>query len=244
MIQFDKRPALLDRPDNVSKCGILRSACERVKMNRIIVKAGSSWKPEGYPRPQMTQMILFLNIGGYVMTDSAAFNIKEPALFVPEFDKESITICAGKEDLHCIQIISSMNEEDCNQINKSHMVFPRFRPFAQAWEHTMNTISAPDSNTRAFVLIENRKLGANNMGIFRSEGTAGAKVEEDMLPTYDQFIIGLEVCDCTLTVNGEDAKLEAGDIAFVPKSAVFSFRCSNTGMIHHVWYTLNRAYDA
>lgn len=40
MIQFDKRPALLDRPDNVSKCGILRSACERVKMNRIIVKAG------------------------------------------------------------------------------------------------------------------------------------------------------------------------------------------------------------
>ena len=29
MIQFDKRPALLDRPDNVSKCGILRNACER-----------------------------------------------------------------------------------------------------------------------------------------------------------------------------------------------------------------------
>ena len=89
-------------------------------------------------------------------------------------------------------------------------------------------------NRRMGVVVRYDALDADLDALRDKTKAAAAKVEEDMLPTYDQFIIGLEGCDCTLTVNGEDAKLEAGDIAFVPKGAVFSFRCSNTGMIENI----------
>ena len=246
MILIDKGSArqqgVLEEP--VRSVPILNGACGRVRISRCTVRAGADWTPELYPRPGVTQMLLFLNAGGYVTTPAQAFPITEHSLFVPEFDKEAFTVHAGAQALRCIQIVSQMNEEDCSQIKKSHMVFPRFRPFSQAWEHTMRPIDAPDSNTRGFVLIENRKLGANNMGILRSDRPGASRVEESALEAYDQFIIGLEGADCTMFVRDEQAPFRQGDVAFIPKGAAFRFQCGPEGRIHHVWYHLNRAYDA
>lgn len=228
---------------DVLRTPVLESACDRVQMTRYIVKAGTAWQPDLYSRPQVTQMILFLGGKGYVTTETRAFNITEPALFVPEFDKEAVTVKAVGEDLECLQIVSRMNEEDCNQINKSHMVFPKFKPFSEAWENTMNTIDAPDSNMRAFVLIENRKLGANNMGIFCSAGPGSSRTLEDKLPAYDHFVIALDGADYLLTAGGETVEIKAGDAAYIPKQTPFAFSCKENGKIHHVWYSLNRAYD-
>lgn len=246
MILIDKGSArtLGVLADPVQSIPILDGACDRVRVSRCTVRAGADWTPELYPRPGVTQMLLFLNAGGYVTTPTQAFSITEPALFVPEFDKEPFTVHAGEHMLHCIQIISQMNAEDCNQIKKSHMVFPRFRPFSQAWEHTMRPIDAPDSNTRAFVLIENRKLGANNMGILRSDRPGASYVEQTTLEAFDQFVIALEGADCTMCVQEEEVHLRQGDVAFIPKGVPFRFRCGPEGRIHHVWYHLNRAYDA
>ncbi len=223
---------------------VLAGVCDRVRLDRCTVQAGADWRPELYPRPGVTQMILFLEPGGYVTTPTQAFSIQEPTLFVPEFDKTPFTIHAGAQALPCIRIVSRMNEEDCNQIQKSHMVFPRFRPFSQAWEHTMRPIDAPDSNMRAFVLIENRKLGANNMGILHSARPGASRVEQSVLEAFDQFIIGLEGADCELSVREESVRFRQGDVAFIPKGAPFRFQCGSEGRIHHVWYHLNRAYDA
>lgn len=242
MIQFSKKSAGKQQGP-VEEVPVLEGVCNRAQLFRCTVQAGCVWKPTLFPRPAVTQMFLFLGTGGYVATPAQAFNITEPSLFVPDFDEEEVSIHAGNRPLECIRIVSRMNEEDCNQIGKSHMVFPRFRPFSQAWEHTMHSIDAEGSNTRAFVLIENRKLGANNMGLFRSAQPGASKVAEDMLPTYDQFILCLEQASCTLWVDEEEIALSEGDIAYIPHGSGFRFGCGPDGCIHHVWYALNRAYD-
>lgn len=238
MIDISKKTA-----QGTNKEEILAGSCDRAAVVRHTITAGASWKPELYPRPEITQMLLFLKGSGYVMTETKAFNICEPALFVPDFDKEPVTVKAVGEDLECLQIISRMNPEDCRQLNKSHMVFPRFRPFSQAWEHTMNIIDGPDSNVSGYVLIENRKLGANNMGIFRSKVPGKSKIDKDCLPTYDQFVIGLAGANCILEADSEQTELKEGDVAFIPRNTEFGFASGENGMIHHVWFTLNRAYD-
>ena len=238
MIQIDK----MCKENNVSSIPLLEGSCDRVSLSRVEVRPGNMWEPELYPFPETTQMILFLRGKGYVAADIKAYNICGPALFVPGFDREKVRVSAAGGPLVCLRIVSRMNEEDCAQIKKSHMVFPRFRPFSQAWEHTMNTIDDPGSNTRAFVLIENRKLGANNMGIFRSEPGI-AKINADILPAYDQFVIGLEGACCTLYAGNESAAFGEGDVAFIPRNTEFRFDCGESGRIHHLWYSLNRAYD-
>lgn len=242
MIQVSKKSAG-NQQGPVEEVPVLAGACDRAELFRCTIQAGYAWKPPLFPRPAVTQMFLFLGAGGYVATPTQAFSITEPSLFVPDFDREEVAIQAGSQPLECIRIVSRMNEEDCNQIGKSHMVFPRFRPFSQAWEHTMRTIDAEGSNTRAFVLIENRKLGANNMGLFRSARPGASEVAEDMLPTYDQFIFCLEQAGCTLWVEEEETALREGDIAYIPHGSRFRFGCGPDGRIHHVWYALNRAYD-
>lgn len=222
---------------------ILEGICDRAAVYRCTLKAGCSWQPALYAWPKTTQMFLFLNAGGYITTERQAFPITEAALFVPAFDREMVTVRAGQDDLVCIRIVSQMNEEDCDQLRKSHMIFPRFRPFSQAWEHTMRSIDDPGSHVRGFVLIENRKLGANNMGLLDSQRPGAAFVAESVLPTYDQFVIALEGAGCILGAGGEESRLQAGDIAFIPRNTPFRFRCGEDGRIHHIWFCLNRAYD-
>ncbi len=238
MIYMNKKPV-----EKTERDEILAQVCDRVRLIRHTIKKGTFWTPELYSRPKTTQMLLFLDGSGYVKTETAAYNISEPALFVPEFDKETVTVKAVEEDIECMEIISQMNPEDCNQINKSHMVFPRFRPFSQAWEYTMDIFDSPEANAAGYVLIENRKLGANNMGILRSKTVGKSKISKDCLPTYDQFVIGLSGASCMMKVNEEEVKLEEGDVAFIPKGTEFEFSSGEEGMIHHIWFTLNRAYD-
>lgn len=243
MIMIDRDFAGGQETEPVKIQTVLDGACDRVQVSRCTLRPGADWTPELYPHPAVTQMLLFLDPSGYVTTAGQAFPITSPALFIPEFDRDPFTVHAGGKTLRCIRIVSQMNQEDCEQIKKSHMVFPRFRLFSQAWEHTTRTIDAPDSNTRGFVLIENRKLGANNMGILRSARPGTSRVAQDTLKTYDQFIIGLEGADCELSVGEEQVRLQQGDIVYIPQDTPFRFQCGPEGRIHHVWYHLNRAYD-
>ena len=215
----------------------------RVTIRRVRIPAGEEWLPELFDGPEMTQMILFLSGTGWICTDSRAFEIREPALFVPYFDREQVKVRAVREPLAAVQIISRMNKEDQAWIRKSHMVFPNFRPFSQAWEHTMNTISGPGANLRGFMLIENRKLGANNMGIFCSAVPGASTAGEDTLPCYDHYVIAMDSAVFTVRAGGDTAKLKEGDIAMIPAQTPFSFSCSEDGRICHVWFSLNRAYD-
>ena len=100
-----------------------------------------------------------------------------------------------------------------------------------------------ETNVCGFILIENRKYGANNMGFFISEKPGPCKTREDSQIAYDQYVIAMEGADFSLTMDDETVDMREGDIALIPRTHKFTFSCGQEGKIHHVWYSLNRAYD-
>lgn len=221
---------------------ILEEASDRAVLTRVKLGAKAVWYPELVQRPKMTHILLFTNGTGYVAVGGTAYNITGPARFIPDFDKEKVTVQAGSEGLECIEIKAAQNSENAIQINKSHLVFPDFRPFSRAWECNMANIGN-DTNVRGFILIENRKYGANNMGFFVSAASGPCKTLKDSQIAYDQYVIAMEGADFSLTVDNETIAMKEGDIALIPRNHEFTFSCGEEGKIHHVWYSLNRAYD-
>lgn len=223
---------------------VLENACERIQTTRCTVAAGSVWKPERFAYQKGVQIFVFLNATGFVHTDKQAFQITGPAAFVPNYDKEPFEIHAGAADLECIRIVGDMNDEDCRQDSKNHMIFPRFRLLADGWEHTTRQLLAENANTRAFVTIENRKLGCcYNMEYYTSAKPGAAFIDEMHWLTYDQWFIALPDADFTFSAEGESAAVKGGDIVFIPKMTDFSICCGEKGKINFACFLLNRAYD-
>ena len=220
---------------------MLQGVCDRARLQRIALAPGQSLPLPSFPYPQVTRMYLLLATDGFVRSGNQALPLTEPALFVPSSSLPA-SLQAGDSPMAVWAVETDMNEEDQNQLGKSHMVFPRFRPLSQAWEHTMRPLSQ-GCGTQGFVLIENRKLGANNMGLLRSQPGAEARVAPFTLPTYDHFFFALEDCDCTLLSGPSSAPLLGNTAAFVPHGEPVSLSCGPEGRIHLVWLTLNRAYD-
>lgn len=246
MIQIYKSKESVDEKQQITEVRveeILPGACDRASVKQVFIPSDGQWNPEVFSWPENTQMILFISGSGYVATGSKAFNITKPALFVPDYDRYPIHIQAGREGLKLIQIVSRMNPEDCKWIQKSHMVFPKFKNFEDAWEVDMRVVNSPGCNSHCYLLIENRKLGANNMGIFESDEGKSSMVLEGPQPTYDQFAIALEGENCILTSDGREDIFAAGDVAFIPHGDPVGFKANEKGKIHHVWFTLNRAFD-
>ena len=229
-------------PGDVTEQNVETGALDRVKMRRVVLGPGAVWEPVLTVRPKQTQILLFTEGSGYVAAGGRAFNIDGPARFVPDFDREEVTVRAGEKGLSLIEIVADQNPEDSAQINKSHMVFPNFRPLSEAWECRMGSIR-PDSNLSAFILIENRKLGANNMGYFRSTKTGASYTEPDTLKVYDHFVIALPGADFTVKAGTQVCDVKENSVVFIPHGTPFSFSCGEEGRINHVWSSLNRAYD-
>ena len=227
----------------VSRCNIMEEACERIKMERVIVRAGTCWKPKCYPYGEALQWLLIQSGEGYIATDTQAFPIEESALYVVDFDRESFRIQAGKTQLELVRVVSRMIDIDRCQIGKSHMIFPRFRPLSQAWGFTMHAINDSDSNLKASVLIENRKLGSHNMNRLCSKGAGAAHANPDCLEKYDQWCIAMPGADFTFHIDEKELLVREGDVVFIPHGGRFSSRCGDTGKIDYVFFTLSRAYE-
>ena len=228
----------------VSEKEILENSCDRLKITRCILKAGTSWNPEKYAYGKGIQIFVMLNATGYIYTDTQTFNVTEPSIFVPNFDRENFCICAGGKDQEIIRIAGNFSERDSIEIGKSHLMFPRFRLLSAGWEHTTRETIKEGANVRAFVLIENRKLGSYNMGHYMT-GSEGVSSDfcDNCLPTYDQWCIGVNNADFTVTVNGETEKVGSGDMAFIPRGSHYSYSSTPEGKLDMIWFMLNRAHD-
>lgn len=138
---------------------ILPGSCPRLEISRCFIKAGHVWAPQKYAYQDKVQIFVLLHATGFVLTGTQAFNVTDSAVFVPNFDREDFEIHAGSKDQEIIRIIGNFSERDVLEIGKSHLIFPRFRLVKDGWEYTTRETTKPNANTRAFVLIENRKLG-------------------------------------------------------------------------------------
>lgn len=222
---------------------VLPGVCPRVRTERVVVPAGATWAPELYAPHTYIQILLVQSGSGYIATPSQAYNLEGSAVFVPDFDREPVTVVAGRQAVELLRIVGDMIEVDHLQLGKSHLIFPRFRPLAKGWEYTARPLTLDGAGARGFVLIENRKLGCYNMGYISSFGKGAATVGKTALAQYDQWCIAMPGADFTLTAGGQQASMAAGDVAFVPKGTEFCSACGAAGRIDYVWLHLSRAYE-
>ena len=177
--------------DGLSRVEILPGACKEMKAFKCVLKAGSFWKPELYAYKDRTQFFAFVTATGFITTETCSYNITGPANFVPNYDAETITIHAGKQDLEFYQFIGLMNQYDIDRMDYIHIELPRFRLFKDAWRYTEGFTGGIGSTCISHMVMEHRYLGRYSMGwnIGAGPSVIGQHTHDDL----EQWYFGKDV---------------------------------------------------
>ena len=101
--------------NGVSRVSILEGAYKDATVERISLQPGADFSAELYTREQHNQVFLITAGKGYIVTPRRVFNITEVSVFVPDFDKESVTFhCAAdaKETMEIVHFVTELNDYD------------------------------------------------------------------------------------------------------------------------------------
>ena len=115
--------------NGVSRVSILEGAYKDAAVERISLQPGADFSAELYTREQHNQVFLITAGKGYIVTPRRVFNITEVSVFVPDFDKESVTFhCAAdaKETMEVVHFVTELNDYDKTCLKEAHMSLPRF----------------------------------------------------------------------------------------------------------------------
>ena len=124
--------------NGVSRVSILEGAYKDATVERISLQPGADFSAELYTREQHNQVFLITAGKGYIVTPRRVFNITEVSVFVPDFDKESVTFhCAAdaKETMEIVHFVTELNDYDKTCLKEAHMSLPRFRGVSGAWHY-------------------------------------------------------------------------------------------------------------
>ena len=112
-IQISKRKDIIfNYHEGYDSIEVLKDACTEARFYRCSLLPGNSVKPELFSTLEHTQIFLFMEGDGYVVTPRKGFNIDDKfAVFVPDYDSEPFEIvCASdsKKPLEYIHIITEV----------------------------------------------------------------------------------------------------------------------------------------
>ena len=150
--------------NGVSRVSILEGAYKDATVERISLQPGADFSAELYTREQHNQVFLITAGKGYIVTPRRVFNITEVSVFVPDFDKESVTFhCAAdaKETMEIVHFVTELNDYDKTCLKEAHMSLPRFRGVSGAWHYKEDFTGA---DIQQMMLLEHRNLGRLSMG--------------------------------------------------------------------------------
>ena len=145
--------------NGVSRVSILEGAYKDATVERISLQPGADFSAELYTREQHNQVFLITAGKGYIVTPRRVFNITEVSVFVPDFDKESVTFhCAAdaKETMEIVHFVTELNDYDKTCLKEAHMSLPRFRGVSGAWHYKEDFTGA---DIQQMMLLEHRNLG-------------------------------------------------------------------------------------
>ena len=95
--------------DGYARVPVLEGEFDQAHFAHCALQPGCSITPEVYSVTEHNQLFIFTKGKGYVTTPRQAWNIREPGVFVPEFDAERFTItCSAdsKQPLEFLHIIT------------------------------------------------------------------------------------------------------------------------------------------
>ena len=146
--------------DGYARVPVLEGEFDQAHFAHCALQPGCSITPEVYSVTEHNQLFIFTKGKGYVTTPRQAWNIREPGVFVPEFDAERFTItCSAdsKQPLEFLHIITELSDYDKTCLVESRMVLPRFRGISEGW--TYDEDFKDNDTTTSIMLLEHRNLG-------------------------------------------------------------------------------------
>ena len=223
--------------DGYARVPVLEGEFDQAHFAHCALQPGCSITPEVYSVTEHNQLFIFTKGKGYVTTPRQAWNIREPGVFVPEFDAERFTItCSAdsKQPLEFLHIITELSDYDKTCLVESRMVLPRFRGISEGW--TYDEDFKDNDTTTSIMLLEHRNLGRLSMGCFL--GTGPNEIGQHIHNELEQWYIMLPGASFTYTAEDEKIHVEGGDITFTPHGSHHGSECAEGERFAYVWFEL------
>jgi len=212
---------------------------EEAKLYQCILKAGSSWSPELFPRKSGTgkiQFFFFISGSGFITSETESWQITEQAVFAPNFDKEKFTLHAGKEDLHFLHITGVLNDYDISTMDTWCIKLPRFRTYDQCVQYTEGFTGDAGSSVKSRLLIEGRGCGRWSMGW--NDGEGPSFIGQHIHPFLEQWYYVLPGGSFTYQAANLEVPMEEGDLSYTEQNTYHGSETVANRKINYIWLEL------
>jgi len=220
--------------NGIARTPVLVGEYKPVNFVRTQLKPDSTFVPNLYKFGDKQQLFLFTAGKGYITTPRRAYIINEVGVFIPDFDKEEISIHASADsdvNLEFLHITAEMSDYDKKDMHDSHLTLPRFRKLSECWTYKeFNT--AP--NIKQLVLIEHRNLGRLSMGA--TLGYGPTYVGEHIHNELEQWYHVLPGSKLTYIAEGEEHCLVGGDLAYTRHASHHGSKTEPGEKCDYIWF--------
>ena len=187
------------------------------------------------------QLLFFTSRNGILQYGNRIFSIDEQAVFIPDFDRESITVLGGEKGLSFIRIIGPMTDIDHRQMENCQYVLPRFVKLSDSVEYTERFTQESGSKVVSHSIIAGRHLGRYTMGW--NIGAGPDFIGQHTHPTLEQWYFMIDGSEFTYLAGDNAIPVREGDVSFTPHGTSHGSECNEDGYINYVWFELNRAWE-
>ncbi len=218
--------------NGLARIPVLQGEYEGAAFERIGLKAGSVWKPEGYRFGDKMQFFIFSRGTGYITTPEKAYNIDEISIFIPRFDEETFAVTAAS-NLYMLHIIAEFADYDRRYMAERRITLPRFRKTSEAWTYWENF---KNEGVVSRMFIEHRQLGRFSMGIVTGKGPdlVGEHVHHELEQWY-YFLPGAKV---TYYAGGESLEAAEGDVTYTRRGIPHGSRAEEGEAFDYIWFEI------
>ena len=230
-----------DFADGFAETEILAGTCPGIRICKCCLQAGMTKDVQVYAEDEKMQLLFFTSMSGVVKSGNKIYAIDDQAVFVPDFDRERVTIAAGEEDLYFIRITGPMTEIDHRQMQNCQYVLPRFVRLRESIEYTERFTQESGSKVVSHSIIAGRHLGRYTMGW--NIGAGPDFIGQHTHPTLEQWYFMTDGSEFTYVAGGKKIPVREGDVSFTPHGTSHGSECTEEGFINYVWFELNRAWE-
>ncbi len=203
-----------------------------VDVNRCTLGAGHRWEAERYAFEDKVQMLFFFSGQGYICLPDLAYNITEPAVFVPFFDKDPFSVkAADGTDLEFLQFVCRQTDFDRSMMNTIRTTLPRFKLMSEC-ETYEEPFKGP--GTRSPILVMHRLFGKFSMGATLTDGPNWIK--EHSHPDLVQWYYLLPGSHIRYTAGGETVDMASGDLSYITEGIPHGSTVAEGEKCDYVWF--------
>lgn len=186
----------------------MKPGSEEVKgeFYRCSLKKGCSVAPNLDP-----ERIVILIMDGkksYITTDFDLYDITEPSIFIPDFNRAIYRIHA-LENMEFVMCVFEMNDWDKKFYQSWNLHLPFFSKYSDGVQYDQD---CKGKHTQSFSILQPFQLGHVSVGIVRAVGEGTDEKGHALLHQWN-YCFGES--DFDLTVDGETVPQKAGDWSFI-----------------------------